>query len=50
MTYLVDLLVGKVLTPGNILPSHGLVHVGFDGAWGYCVDGDFLVTGVNGLH
>lgn len=49
LTYLVDLFVGEIFTTGDILPSYSLVHVGLDGAGGDGVDGDFLVTGINGL-
>lgn len=48
-TYLVDLFVGELITSGDILPSHGLIHVGLDGAWGHCVDGDLFVAGVDSL-
>jgi hypothetical protein len=47
--YLVDLFVGEMLTTGDVLPSHGRVHVGFDGAGCDGVDRDFLVAAVDCL-
>jgi len=45
---LVDLVVGQVGTVGNVLPAHGVVHIGLDTTWGNAVDSDLLVTSVNG--
>jgi len=45
---LVNLLVGKVLAVWNVLFADSLVHVGFDATGRNGVDGDFLVTTVDG--
>ena len=45
---LVDLLVGEVLSVGNVLLADGVVHVGLDTTWGDAVDSDLLVTAVDG--
>jgi hypothetical protein len=45
---LVNLVVGEVLTAGNVLAADGVVHVGLDATGGNSVDGDALVTGVDG--
>ena len=48
-THLVELFVGELVTSRDILPGHGLIHVGLDGARGHGVDGNFLFTGVDCL-
>lgn len=45
---LVDLVVGEVLTTGDVLAADGVVHVGLDTTGGDGVDGDALVTAVDG--
>jgi len=45
---LVDLVVGEVGSTGDVLTADGVVHVGLDATWGDTVDGDLLVTSVNG--
>lgn len=45
---LVDLVVGEVLTTGDVLAADGVVHVGLDATGGNSVDGDALVTAVDG--
>lgn len=45
---LVDLVVGEVLTTGDVLAADGVVHVGLDTTGGNGVDSDALVTTVDG--
>src|ERR1700733_14283844 len=45
---LVNLLIRKVLAVWNVLFADSLVHVGFDATGPNGVDGDFLVTTVDG--
>ena len=43
-SYLVNTLVIKLLAVGNVLPAHGMVHVGLDAAGRDRIDGNFLVA------
>jgi len=43
---LVDLVIGQLVTAGNVLAAYGVVHVRLDTTWGYAVDGNFLLAGV----
>jgi hypothetical protein len=45
---LVDLVVGELVSAGDVLAADLVVHVGLDAAGGDAVDGDLLVAGVNG--
>lgn len=45
---LVDLVVGELLTTGDVLAADLVVHVGLDATRGDAVDGDLLVTAVDG--
>nr|POE98246.1 hypothetical protein CFP56_64839 [Quercus suber] len=48
IAYLVHLVIAEVLAVGDVLAAHGVVHVGLDAAGGDGVDGDLLVTAVDG--
>jgi len=45
---LVDLVVGELLTAGDVLAADGVVHVGLDATGGNGVDSDALVARVDG--
>jgi hypothetical protein len=45
---LVDLVVRKLLSAGDVLAADLVVHIGLDAAGGDAVDGDLLVAGVDG--
>lgn len=47
-THLIDLVVGELVTIGNVLAAHGVVHVGLDAPGRNAVDSDLLVAAVNG--
>lgn len=43
---LIDLVVAELVTIGNVLTAHGVVHVGLDSTGGNGVDGDLLGAGI----
>jgi hypothetical protein len=43
---LVDLVVGELVTTGNVLAAHGVVHVGLDTTGCNAVDGDPLLASI----
>jgi hypothetical protein len=45
-SYLVDALVVELLAVGDVLPAHGVVHVGLDATGGDGIDSDLLVAEV----
>lgn len=47
-TYLVDLVVGELLSTGDVLAANLVVHVGLNSTGSDTVDGDLLVTSVDG--
>jgi hypothetical protein len=42
----IDLVVAHLLTSGNVLLAHGVVHVSLDTTWSNAVDSDLLVTSI----
>ena len=41
------MVVGELITTGNILTAHSVVHVRLDTAWSHTIDSDLLVTAVD---
>ncbi len=48
VSYLVNAFVAQLVTVGDVLTAHGVVHVGLDATGGDDIHGDLLVTEVDG--
>lgn len=43
---LIDLVVTELVTSGDVLAAHGVVHVSLDASRCYAVDSNFLLSGI----